>query len=730
MKRESLIQPGHLERLALVYVRQSTPGQVLKNQESTRLQYGLRERAEQVGWPRDRIRTIDEDLGVSGSGQQERRGFARLVLEVARGKVGAVFGLDASRFSRNGAEWFELLRWLRATGTLLVTDEGVYDAGSGDDSFVLGIHGTLSEAELCRIRARMDKGKLSKARRGELYVNVPAGYVVDGQQLRKDPDEHVREAIELVFAKFRELGTARQVAKMLRKDGLKLPARHTDERGLEWRECTYSRALNILRQPAMGGAYAWGRTRTSLQLDEQDQARTSQRRLPMEQWQVLLPNHHEGYVGWEEWLGIQERLAANSIGQGRGGAPREGRALLQGLGTCGQCGRALQVHYGSAVQYHCSHGQDSDGGRLKLGGGRLDRLVADALLEALGPAAVEAALRAERIQAEDGERQLVGYRREVERKEWEERKAAREYRAIEPEYRRVKKTLAREWERAQEELEQAREDLERARESLPGEAPAKLAEGACDGLSGRLREVWEHSATTWKDRKRLLATVLEEAVLTPDSERRKLHVLLRWRGGWIDEQELPLRPPPQGVRTEPETVGWIRRLAEHHADPELAEELNRRGLKTAQGLVFTARRVAALRFRHGIPACGRKRADGPEPVAVAVAARELGTSGSSLYRWIAQGLVPAERDGPDGPLRVRLDATVRERFRDTVPDGYVPAAEARRVLGISRQTLWSRIQAGSLAALHVVRGANKGLHVRLAESDQPLLTGLEAAAQD
>lgn len=729
MRRETLVQARHLERLALVYVRQSTLAQVREHGESTRLQYALEQRAEELGWPRDRIRVIDEDLGVSGAGEERRSGFARLVLEVARGKVGAVFGLDASRFARNEPEWFDLLRWLRATETLLVTDRGVYDAGSGDDSFVLGLHGALSAAELYKIRSRMEKGKLSKAQRGELYTGVPTGYVVDGKGLRKDPDAHVREAIGLVFTRFRELGTSRRVARELRAGGVRLPTRHCDGRGLQWHKATYSRVWNILRNPAMGGAYAWGRTRTSVHLDERDQMRKSRRKVALENWKVLLPKHHEGYVEWEEWLAIQQRLAANSVAAGGSGAPREGRALLQGVAVCGQCGRMMQVHYASAVQYRCEYGLDGEGGCQRFGGKRLDRLVAAALLEAVGPAGVEAALRAERMQKRDRERQLLGYRREVERREWEERKARREYREIEPEFRRVKKTLAAEWEQAQEQLEQAREELERARQSLPARS-RQVAEGTFAGLAGRLRAVWEDRATSWSDRKRLLATVLEEVVLTADRKVHRLHVLLRWRGGWTDERELPLRPPLQAVRTEASTLALIRRLAQWHTDRALAEELNRRGLQTATGLTFTVRRVRSLRERYGIPARGKpKDADSPT-VSVAVAAGELGVSVSSLYRWIDQGLVAAEQEGAGAPLRVRLDADVRARFRETVPDGYVPAAEARRELGVSRQTLWSRIRTGSLQALHVVRGPSRGLYVQLGKSEQLCLPGLDEAGED
>ena len=549
MRRETLVQARHLERLALVYVRQSTLAQVRENRESTRLQYALEQRAEELGWPRDRIRVIDEDLGVSGAGEERRSGFARLVLEVARGKVGAVFGLDASRFSRNEPEWFDLLRWLRATETLLVTDRGVYDAGSGDDSFVLGLHGTLSAAELYKIRARMEKGKLSKAQRGELYTRVPTGYVVDGKALRKDPDEHVREAIGLVFARFQELGTARRVARELRAGGVRLPTRHRDGRVLQWRKATYSRVWNILRQPGNGRGVCVGQ------------------------------DAHERAFGR---AGPDAEVAAQGgAGELEGAAAEAPRGVRGVGGVAGDPAAAGGEQGGGRRERGAARRAGAAAGRGDLRALRADD--AGALCQR-GPVP----LRVCSLDGEGGCQQVwaasgwTGWWRKRcwmrwGRPEWRRRpcgrngcrsrsgsgscwgtggkwsvgngrsgRRGREYREIEPEFRRVKKTLAAEWERAQEQLEHAREVLERARQSLP-ERAREVPEGTFEGLAGNLRAVWEDRATSWSDRKRLLSTVLEEVVLTADREARKLHVLLRWRGGWIDERELPLRASSASV---------------------------------------------------------------------------------------------------------------------------------------------------------------------------------------
>ena len=725
MSRERLIEASHLRRKGVVYVRQSTPGQVLEHQESTRLQYQLRDVALGLGWRPERIEIIDEDLGVSASGEVHRSGFERLTLSVARGEVGAVFGLEASRLSRNEVDWFQLLRWLRATDTLIVVEGRVFDPRSGADTLMPGMQGTVSAAELYNIRRRMEEGQLSKARRGQLYASVPTGYLREGDGLRKDPDPQVRHAIGRVFELFREVGTARQVVQALREEGTQLPSQKHNRRPLAWSAASYTRVYKVLTNPLMGGAYAWGRQRTEVHLDANGQPRKKVRRLPPEQWRVLLEEHHEGYVSWEEWQGIQARLKANSTA-GRG-APREGRALLQGLAVCGECGRALQGRYGAGHGYRCRPARNggAEGGCVSVGGKRVDALAAELFLEAAGPAGVEAALRAERL-AEEREGQLLrSYRLELERRQFEERRAKRNYVEMVADYGSLKQELARDWHTARRATERAQQALEQARERLPrrGQAPSPEVLAR---LGLRVRELWEHPALRPRDRKRLLATLLEEAVLRADREAGRLHVLLRWRGGWIDERELPLRRRARPAKDPSETVDLVRRLARLYSDERIAATLTRQGRRTARGLRFTKARVRALRQRHGIAAYRAAEPVGDAPLlSVAAAARELGVARSTLYRWIKEGFVAAEEPAPGAPWLVRVDAALRSRLCETVPEGFVAAAQARQRLGVSRQTLWERIRNGQLEARRIVRGPQQGLYVQLEASEQPLLDGLE-----
>ena len=721
MRQESRIRDRHLERLAVVYVRQSTAQQVLTNTESARLQYGLRRQALEWGWPEERIETIDEDQGVSGSGDQERRGFARLTMMVARKQVGVVLGLDSSRLARNTADWFQLLRWLRLTDTLFAKEGKVYDLKEGDSRIVLGIEGTLSEEGRFQIRARLDAGLESKAERGELYRRVASGYVLDGGQLRKDPDERVRHAIGEVFASFRKTGSARQAVRRLRAAETRLPGGREPGR-TEWKVATYSRVHQILTNPLMGGAYVYGRRRTEVSLGERGEVRKQVVRVPQEEWGVLLEGRHEGYVSWEEWQACSDVWPRTRSSWGAGRRGRGGRCC-SGWRCAGCAGATCRRSTG--LRYVCAAKDSGTGERgcQSVGGARVEEWVAGRFLEAAGMGGVEAALRAERKTREREAGRLRSYELDLERCEYEARQAGRRYRAEDPDNRLVMRTLARDWETALSAVERARMELERARGAAPRRDPEASAE-LFAGLGARVRRLWESPAVEMRDRKRLLATLVEEVVLRVEREAGCLHVLLRWRGGWTDESELALPQRFRPERDSDETVEQVRRLAELYPDARIAETLNKQGRRSTSGQRFTRKLVTGLRHRHGIAVFRRDSQDGDDSgealLSVHEAARELGTSSGTLYRWIRQGFVPAEVAGAGEPMRVRLDANVRERFCEAPPEGYVLAAQARRDLGLSRQTLWERIREGVLEARRIVSGPDRGLYVKWDREDRQL----------
>ena len=717
MSNADKITSRHRERLAVVYVRQSTLRQVRENRESTDRQYGLQERARALGWPAERIVTIDADLGVSGAQPGVRKGFERLKAEVAHGRVGAVLGLEVSRLARNAVDWFQLLDSCRTTDTLLIEDEQVYAPARHDDSLVLAIKGSLSESENFLIRARLRGGAVNKAARGEMYHHLPVGFLREGNRVIKDPDERIQHAIETVFQRFQEHGSARQATCMLREDGVQLPSRRHTSAAVEWAEATYSRVVTILHNPMMGGAYAYGRFRKRRMLDANDQLRQVTRRVARADWQVLIEDHHEGYVSWQAWLEIQERMAANH----QAGAVREGRALLQGLAVCGHCGRALAVKYSKAWSYHCQPPMEKTRGScLHLGGVRIDALVEQAFLDAVAPAGVEAAREAERQLQSQAEAGLRSLRLEVERCRYDAGLAERRYRKIDPDNRLVAGTLERDWEAALHALEAARAVLQRAEQARPAVPdPARLA-----ALGERLERLWQAPGVTARDRKRLLACLAEEVLLQIDRDAGLVRIVLRWRGGLVDEFDLPLQQRRNApVQDDRDTVELVRCLARQYNDSETAGMLNQRGRRTARGLPFSRDRVRRLRISHDIPAFAPSAGDREAPVlSVAAAARALQTSATTLYRWIRAGLVASEQDAPGTPCRIRLTESLRRGFCDTPPAGYVPVHTAMKRLGVTRQRIWQRVRDGELEACHIRHGAVRGLYVRLGEDRQlPLL---------
>jgi DNA invertase Pin-like site-specific DNA recombinase len=733
---ELKVTPSHLRRLAIIYVRQSTPAQVEHNRESTARQYDLVARAQQLGWSRSAVTVIDEDLGMSGASAAGRSGFAELAVQVGLGQIGIVVSLECSRLARNNADWYRLLDLAGMTDTLIADADGVYHPAMFNDRLLLGMKGTMSEAELHILRARLDGGIRNKAARGELRRGLPLGLVwgeADGEIL-KHPDQAVQGVIEVIFAEFAVRGSVRAVWLHLREQGLRLPLQHhghltaaqAARQEITWVDPTYHAVHTILTHPAYAGAYTYGRTRAVKYVGADGVPRTRRRVQPPDKWQVLITDHHEGFLDWDTYQANQEKIGGNirpMAHQPGTGAVREGCALLQGLAICGVCARKLAVYYDGPHKatpgYYCTGtGQIVEGRgtrHLRVGGLAIDLAVASAFLTALEPAALQACLVAAQ-QLQDGhDATLEQWRRQVETARFAASKAERRYQAVDPENRLVARGLEAAWEKALTELAAATTELTkrekaRPRNLTPDERAAVLA------LGDDLHTVWDADTTTDRDRKQLLRTLLDEVTITVHRDETGGHadLLLRWKGGAITELTIPLkRRPPNRLRTDEDTIDLLRRLAAHYSDATIAHILNRQDRRTARGLSFTASRVQSLRHHHNIP-CYQPPDDTQEgqPLTVADAAAELGLAPSTLHRWLNDGFIAGEQLTPGAPWQIRLTPDIHALFVDDAPPGWLATLEATLAYGVSRQTLMQRVKRGELQAVHVRTGRRKGLRIQ------------------
>jgi DNA invertase Pin-like site-specific DNA recombinase len=739
MSESGKITDAHRSRAAVIYVRQSTLAQVERNTESTARQYDLAARARQLGWPPHQVRVVDGDLGVSGSVTGQRDAFEGMVAEVALGQVGIILALEVSRLARDNAAWYRLLDLAGVCDTLVADADGLYHPGLFNDRLVLGMKGLMSEAELHVLRARLEGGIKNKAARGELRRGLPAGLVWgegDGE-ICFHPDEAVTGVIAATFEQFAVCGSVRATWLWLRGQGLRWPLQqavylHGKPGEITWAEPSYHAVHNTLTHPAYAGAYVYGRTKDERYLGADGALRKRRRKLPRDQWEVLITGHHQGFTDWDTYLANQERIGANIRPQARQpgtGAVREGCALLQGLATCGACGRKLAVFYRgpakSVPNYYCQGPGDLVEGRgtrhMNTGGQAIDAAVADAFLAALAPAALQACLIAAR-QLEDGHDAALGqWRRQAEQARYNAARAERRYRAVDPDNRLVARGLETEWEQALREHDGAEAELARRQAARP-KGLSEQERAAILALGDDLEAVWDAPTTTDKDRKQLLRTLLDEVNITPRRDHPDPHagLVLRWKGGAISELTVPLRRPQPKIRTSEDTIALIRRLAVHYPDAITAGILNRQHRSTARGLSFTASRVASLRTHWHIP-CHQPGAsqDEGELLNVAQAARELQIAPSTLLRWLNDGFVVGEQVTPGAPWRIRLTEELRGMLADDTPDGWVAIHHATRALGVSRQTVLQRVKRGELRAVLTRTGRMKGLRIELpAPQDQ------------
>ena len=649
MTEHGKVTAGHLARQAIVYLRQSSPAQVEYNRESTDRQYALALKARELGWPDDRIVIIDEDLGLSGSGTVVRSGFARLTAEVALGHVGIVLGLEVSRLARNNADWHRLIDLAGIGDTLIGDADGIYHPGLFNDRLLLGLKGTMSEAELHVLRARLNGGIRNKAARGELRRGLPVGLVwgdADGE-VRFHPDEAVVTAIRGVFAKFSETGSARRVWLWFRSEGLPFPLQMHQDHEIRWVDASYTAIHNVLTNPVYAGAYAYGKTRTETVLDAGGGRRKRVRHLPRSDWQVLIRDHHPGFIDWQTYEANQARIAQNTRPGPHNvdGPVREGSALLQGLARCGHCGRRLRTHYRgrlSSPGYHCP-GKVIVEGRgvycLNIGGVQIDDAVAQSFIAALEPAKLAASIAAAERLEFDREAALKQWRLGVERARYEASRAERRYRAVDPDNRLVARGLEREWEEklsavAAAEAELARRERERPHIVTQAERDHLLSIGP------DLARVWHAPSTTPRDRKELLRALVEEVTIKVERERAAARLTIRWKGGTYDGMDLALpRSRPATIRTDEDTIALIRRLARYHPDSVIAGILNRQGRTTAYGHRFEANRVGNVRRHWDIPCFEpeTEKAEG-DLLTVRRAAAALGVAPSTIHRAAADEL--------------------------------------------------------------------------------------------
>ena len=724
------ITASHRARDAYVYVRQSTLLQVRANTESLARQYDLRQRAVLLGWPAHQVVVVDEDLGRSGASAAGRSGFSELVADVGLGKAGIVLALECSRLARSNADWYQLLDLCALTGTLIAGTDGIYHPGSYNDRLVLGLKGTMSEAELHLIRSRLTEGLRHKAARGELRQGLPVGLDYDENgRVVLTPDEAVAEAIATVYRRFDELGPARQVLLSLREDGLLLPRRRTGSRRISWAPATYPAVHDLLSNPAYAGAFVFGRTRVWKRVDASGKVVSGVRQLPRQQWAVLIPGHHPGFITWEKYEANTTRLRANwrpPRGHG-GGAPREGTALLQGLLRCGRCGRIMQTGYsgpkGNSPRYVCARAKQLYGterGCCSIGGGRLEKTVLAELFTVLEPASLEATAKA-LAEAEEHHRQrLAAFTLAVERAQYEAGRARRQYDAVEPENRLVARTLERAWEDKLAAVRQAENDLrtQQARRpvALTSQELAWISTAGAD-----VQAVFHAPTTTIPERKQLIRAVITEVVITIHDKERVADLRIIWQGGAVTELSMAMTKIGGHTRTTSEdTVQLVRRLAGHYDDKTIALVLSKQHRRTGTGLTWTKTRIKALRVSRGIPAfqppqpqaVGTGEQDVPV-VTIAEAEQTLDVTKGTLYRWLRDGFITGEQLTPGAPWRIRLDQQLRDRIQPDVPHGWLPLAQAASTLGVARQTVLHKVQRGELNAVHVNHGRRKGLRIQV-----------------
>jgi DNA invertase Pin-like site-specific DNA recombinase len=674
MMTTSKISDQHLSRVACIYIRQSTPGQVRFNQESTERQYNLKSKAQSLGWSPERIRILDRDLGQSGAKTTNREDFKTLVSDVAMGQVGAIFSLEASRLARSNKDWHRLLELCAITSTLVIDEDGCYDPSEFNDGLVLGMKGTFAQAELHIIRARLHGGKLNKARKGELRFSLPVGYVFEGDKIALDPDQEVQGAVRTIFELFERKGTAYAVVQSYNELGLAFPRRSYGgawDGKLIWGRLTHSRVIGLLANPCYAGTYVYGRHQSCKQISPTTgEIQTQVRRMSDDEWRVTIPGHHPGYITWEQFLANRKRLTANRTNCERlAGPAREGLCLLQGLLVCGTCGRRLGIRYtgngGLYPIYQCiwKHREAlASHACMVVPFKPLDDAITERVVAAVTPLTIDLALKA--LSSLEERDQAIGsqWQRRIERARYDADLAERRYEAVDPANRLIASTLEQRWNEAAQrvlELEAEFSNFERQTlRAITADQKQQILRLARD-----FPRLWTAPTTEFRDRKRMLRLLIKDIVVAKGPEPKLLQMQIRWQGGATEVVELRLPPNRADALRYPATVvDKVRGLASQHDNNEIAALLNRERLTSSTGKPFTASMISWIRYKH--------RISGPSSPAGTLTVNQVceryGVSMHVVYYWIERGHISALRRKPGLPYAITITDTTDRALREWV----------------------------------------------------------------
>ncbi|MDX2504265.1 MAG: recombinase family protein [Gammaproteobacteria bacterium] len=659
------IQSQHLEKPAYIYLRQSTMGQVLHHQESTERQYALKDKALSLGWSLEQVRILDQDLGISGTQSHNRDGFKILVADVSMNKVGAVISLEASRLSRSNSDWHRLVELCSLTNTLIIDEDGCYDPADFNDRLLLGIKGTISQAELHFIRARLQGGKDNKAQKGELRFPLPVGFCYDPQQLIVlDPDQQVQAAVRLLFESFKETGSAYGVVHYFRSNDLKFPKRAyggTWDGSLIWGNLAHSRVLNVIRNPSYAGAYVYGRYQQIHTIDKYGNIQTKVTQGAQSSWKVLIKEHHEAYITWDEYNNNKRLLAknrTNTLENQLPGPAREGLAMLQGLLVCGHCGHKVTVRYtglnGIYPCYLCSW-KRRDGLSAKdcfsIRGDTLDKAISQRILEIIEPLEIKLAIESiEELAKRNGAVDKQWLLR-LQRAEYDTQLCQRRYEAVDPANRLVATTLENNWNNALTELHKIREQYE-AYQTKNNIVASNEQKEKILALAQDLPHLWTAPSTCAKDKKRILRLLIKDITINVDKSICTLHI--RWQGGATETIRVnKLQKSSDKWRHSKETIDKVRTLALTMNDKQIAAALNNKGLITNKGNPFTESGIQWIRYKHSIPAVSQQKNE--NELTVKEVANKFHVSTHVVYYWIERKVIIPRRLTPNSPYRISLN---------------------------------------------------------------------------